>query len=426
MLTGKTRVKFMVFVVVAVIGVSYTAIRYAGLGALFGSDGYVVTVDLAESGGIFPNAEVTYRGVTIGSVDSLTLTDKGVRMAMRIDNSAPRVPDDAKAVVADRSAVGEQFVDLQPTRATGPYLHDGSRIDQRSTTLPPTAQSVLTNLDGLVNSVPKKSLATVINELDSAFTGTGPQLHALLADAGSLTTTARQHLPQTEGLLSNGKTVLKTQQDDTKQIVDFSSGIDKISSQLRKSDPDVNRLLDSTPKTATTVDDVLRNDGNNLSMTLANLLTVSKVAEPRQANIRQILVTYPVLAAALPSSSKGNRAHLAVIMNFFNPPPCTKGYEGTVQRGANDTTPRPPNQQAYCAEPKGSPIEARGSQNAPFGGVPSSPRTSAAPSQGDQGAQSVSQPAAPLPGLLDDVPQSPAPSGGSVVGGIGQLLGLSK
>jgi phospholipid/cholesterol/gamma-HCH transport system substrate-binding protein len=421
MLTGKIKTKFLVFVVVAVLGVSYTAIRYAGLGSLFGADGYVVTVDLADSGGIFTNAEVTYRGVTVGSVASLTLTDTGVRMAMRINDSAPKVPDDAKAVVADRSAVGEQFVDLQPNRATGPFLHDGSRIAQQQTTLPPTAQSVLTNLDDLVNSVPKQSLATVINELGSAFDGTGPQLHALLADAGSLTSAARQHLPQTKSLLSNGKTVLKTQQDDTRQILDFSSGINQISDQLQKSDPDVNKLLDSTPKAAKSVDDVLRNDGNNLSMSVANLLTVSQIASTRQANIRQILITYPVLAAALPSASQGNRGHLAVIMNFFNPPPCTKGYEGTAQRGANDTTYRPPNQKAYCAEPKGSPIGVRGSQNAPFGGVPSSPRVAGSAAQK---APSTPQQSPPLPGLLDELPANSAPPSGSATGGIGQLLGL--
>ena len=39
---------------------------------LFG-DGYVVTADFAESGGIFTNAEVTYRGVAVGRVDRLRL-----------------------------------------------------------------------------------------------------------------------------------------------------------------------------------------------------------------------------------------------------------------------------------------------------------------------------------------------------------------
>jgi phospholipid/cholesterol/gamma-HCH transport system substrate-binding protein len=62
-------------------------------------------------------------------------------------------------------------------------------------------------------------------------------------------------------------------------------------------------------------------------------------------------------------------------------------FRSTHQRGANETTDVPPNQQAYCAEPPGSPIGVRGSQNAPFGGKPVEvPAPAAAPQ-------------APVPGL---------------------------
>ena len=65
----------------------------------------------------------------------------GVDVVLDIDNSDDEIPADAKAVVGNRSAVGEQYVDLQPQRDAGPYLDDGSEIDQQDTALPspPTA-----------------------------------------------------------------------------------------------------------------------------------------------------------------------------------------------------------------------------------------------------------------------------------------------
>ncbi|GAB3910812.1 hypothetical protein GCM10029964_115390 [Kibdelosporangium lantanae] len=60
-------------------------------------------------------------------------------------------------------------------------------------------------------------------------------------------------------------------------------------------------------------------------------------------------------------------------MNIFNPPPCVKGYEKTDRRPGNDVSPAATNDQAYCAEPVGSPINVRGSQNAPFGGKVADP-----------------------------------------------------
>ena len=68
------------------------------------------------------------------------------------------------------------------------------------------------------------------------------------------------------------------------------------------------------------------------------------------------------------------------MLTFNDPFSCTRGYEGTRQRGADDVRDAPVNEQAYCAEPPGSPIGVRGSQNAPFGGKPIEvPRPTPAP-----------------------------------------------
>ena len=53
-----------------------------------------------------------------------------------IDNSYDEIPADTLAVVGNRSAVGEQYVELQPQRNDGPYLHDGSVIDEQDTASP--------------------------------------------------------------------------------------------------------------------------------------------------------------------------------------------------------------------------------------------------------------------------------------------------
>ena len=51
----------------------------------------------------------------MGRVSDMQLTDDGVRVTLTLDPDAPDVPADTTAVVANRSAVGEQFVDLRPT-----------------------------------------------------------------------------------------------------------------------------------------------------------------------------------------------------------------------------------------------------------------------------------------------------------------------
>jgi phospholipid/cholesterol/gamma-HCH transport system substrate-binding protein len=383
----RLRIQLAIFLVIALVGI-------VGLYRFLQTPGYQMSVQLSDSGGVFPNAEVSYRGVTVGRVNALKLSATGVQAQLTIDDSAPPIPASAKAVVANRSAVGEQYLDLEPADDKGPYLHEGSVIPQDRTTLPPSPDEVLSNLDALVRSVPTDKLKVVVDELDKTFTGTGPDLQKLLDASSDLTTEAAKNLPQTKSLLANGKTVLDTQNRDAADITSFATSLNQIAGQLKASDPDIRSLITVAPQAAQPVDDVLRTSGRNLGVVLANLYTTTAIAETRTAGLEELLVAYPVITAFTPGLSPDGTGHLGLILNFFNPFPCTKGYETTKERPANNTAPLAANSQAYCAEPPSSPIDVRGSQNVPRGDTPR------------------------LPGALGTTQSAPSPTN------MAQLLGL--
>jgi phospholipid/cholesterol/gamma-HCH transport system substrate-binding protein len=370
MLLRGTKVRLFLFALIAVVGIVYVGGTYAGLDRLFGARGYRVTVELADSGGIFANAEVTYRGVTVGRVESLRLSDTGVDVVLDIEDDAPPIPADTAAVVANRSAVGEQYVDLQPAGAGEPYLEDGSVVPRSRTSIPSSPDTLLTNLDNLVTSVPQDSLRTTVDELDKAFRGTGPALQVLLDSAGELTSLATTHLPQTTSLLANGQVVLATQAEQSELISAYSTDLRLLAEQLKTSNPDLRRLISTTPQVANQVTEILRDSGQELGIILANLLTTAQVTSTRTDALEHLLVAFPMVTATSPGANPDGTGHLGLVLTFNDPFSCTRGYETTRQRPANDTTDVPPNQQAYCAEPPGSPIGVRGSQNAPYGGKP--------------------------------------------------------
>jgi phospholipid/cholesterol/gamma-HCH transport system substrate-binding protein len=412
MITGKHRLKLLAFVVIAVVSVVYAGGKYAGLGRLFGTTGYLVTARLTDSGGIFVNAEVAYRGVAVGKVATMTLTDSGVDLGLDIDSGAPDIPADTEAAVANRSAVGEQFVDLLPQHENGPYLHDGSIIRTDRTSIPLAPDTVLSNLDKLVSSVHPQSLRTVVDETYDAFAGAGPELQQLLDSTGSLTATAQQYLPQTLGLLGNSRVVLGTQQRQAANITSFSSGLKTIAEQLKTSDPDLRKVIDEAPKLSQDVSDFLATSGSDLGVVLANLLTTAQITSARTDAIEELLVAYPIISAFAPTTSPDGTGHLGVVLNLFDPASCTKGYEGTKQRPANDLTEAPVNMSAYCAEPPGSPTGVRGAQNAPYAGKPA-----AVPAPPGQPAASGSQ-QGKLPGVLG------LATGGLGIPSLGRVLGL--
>ncbi|GGM52068.1 ABC transporter substrate-binding protein [Longimycelium tulufanense] len=404
MITRKIRWQLGAFVVIALLGVSYVGANYVGIDRLFGPRGYVVRVQLAESGGIFRNAEVTYRGVTVGRVGPLRLTDDGVEVQLDIEPSAPEIPDDVRAVVANRSAVGEQYVDLRPNRGGGPFLTDGAVIPQERTSTPLPVQTLLANLDGLASSVPTEELRTVVHELGTAFEGTGPDLQVLLDTTRALTRDAHEHLPQTLRLIDDGRTVLRTQAQQSSALTSFSRDLRTLAEQLRSSDPDLRRLISAAPQASEQLTGLLRESGPGLGRMIANLLTTSDIMRTRTAGLEQVLVTYPLVVGGSFTVLPGDgTAHFGLALNTFDPPPCTRGYEGTRQRPGNDTGPVPLNTGAYCAEPLGSPIVVRGAQNAPYGGRPAQPNaTGTSSGNGKEPAQP------PLPGLLG-LPHQPGP-----------------
>ena len=124
MITRRTRIQLLVFVAITLLGVSYVGARYARLDRLVFDDHYMVVAHFERSGGIYEGGEVSYRGVQVGRVGEMRLTADGVDVHLDIDHDHDDIPADTLAVVGNRSAVGEQYVELQPRSDRGPYLRD--------------------------------------------------------------------------------------------------------------------------------------------------------------------------------------------------------------------------------------------------------------------------------------------------------------
>jgi phospholipid/cholesterol/gamma-HCH transport system substrate-binding protein len=358
-----TRFKVAAFLLVGLAAVAYVAARYVGL---FGSGGYTVTMKLADAGGIFTNAEVTYRGVPVGRVGPLTLTDDGVDV--ELDLIQYGIPADVDAAVANRSAVGEQYVDLKPRKPGGPTLHQGSVIPEKATTTPLPVQTLLTNIDNLVESVPPGDLHTLVDELDTATRGTTPDLQSLLDSTHDFVQAATPHMPELTQLVTDAQTVLRTQSDESAALSRFGANAKLIAEQLQRSDADLRSLIGTVPQLSAQVSGLIRDTDPSLGVLIANLLTTADLALGRHDAIQELLVSAPPAIAAGSSAVTGGTADFGLSLTFFDPLGCTVGYDGTDRRTGLDTgRGKPLNTQARCALPASSGTGVRGAQNAPNG-----------------------------------------------------------
>ena len=132
-----------------------------------------MSADLAQSGGIFVGAEVTYRGVTVGKVEGLRLSGDGVLVDARLDRGT-EVPKDTEAVVENRSAVGEQYLDLQPRtlarRRSSPPATSSPATAPRSRSASTSCSSTSTTPSHRCRATPS---SPTVDELAKAFKGGG-------------------------------------------------------------------------------------------------------------------------------------------------------------------------------------------------------------------------------------------------------------
>ncbi len=74
MLDRLTKIQLSIFAVVTVLTVTAITLFYLHLPAKLGLGSYRITADFVTGGGLYQNANVTYRGVTVGRVESVQLT----------------------------------------------------------------------------------------------------------------------------------------------------------------------------------------------------------------------------------------------------------------------------------------------------------------------------------------------------------------
>ena len=369
MITRRTKVQLLIFAIITLLGVSFVGARYARLDRVFVDDAYTVVAHFADSGGAFAGAEVSYRGVRVGQVSEMELTRQGVDIHLDIDKAQDKIPADTIAVVGNRSAVGEQYVELQPRVDEGPYLVDNSEIDVDSTRTPIQTDTLLTHLSETVRSVDEEDLQTVTTEFGAAFGGAGADLQTIIDSGNEFLNAADDNFEITTKLIKDANVVLHGQVDSESSLRSFARDLSTFSTTVVGADKDLRAVIDNGSATANQLRRFLEDNEVDLASLINNLVTTGEVVVSRLDGVEQLLVLYPYVVeggftVVSRTPATGNfDAHFGMIMTEA-PPVCHAGYEGTDRRSPLDGSNRPMNMSARCTE-AASQSNARGAQHAP-------------------------------------------------------------
>ena len=218
----RLRINLISVVLLGVLMVGWVVTQVVG--STFFTNPLVVTADFADTGGVFTNQEVTYRGVLVGRVGELELTDEGVSIQLLIDSEwRDKIPADLEASVQSKSAVGEQFVNLTPLEGAGDeMLADGDVIGRDQTSLPVDFQALLKTLDRVLADVPADQTANLVENLNEGIGDSSDDIQILIESLGTLSETFADVAPEQRSLLDGateaGAAFLETKENFTAAI----------------------------------------------------------------------------------------------------------------------------------------------------------------------------------------------------------------
>ncbi len=144
----------------------------------FAPQGYRVHVMFKETGLLVPGADVRIAGVNVGRVAAVS--NRGVNSLVTIDLSqqyAP-IPTDTRAILRQKTLLGEAYVALSAGERSGPKLADGG-------TIPRSQVASTQQLDQVLNSFGKptqQDLQAFMSGSATALAGQGESINGAIAN----------------------------------------------------------------------------------------------------------------------------------------------------------------------------------------------------------------------------------------------------
>ena len=370
MLTRFVRTQLAIFVTVSVIGVTAMALFYVQVPTLLGIGRYTVTLELPSTGGLYRFSNVTVRGVQVGKVTDIAMTHSGPRATLSLSTS-PRVPADLHAEVRSVSAVGEQYVDLQPRTDKGPYLGNGSVIPAEDVSVPQKVGPMLDQVSALLGSVPQERIADLLDETSQALDGSSYDLGSLIDSSAAISADLADNADPAARLIDDSAPLLDGQLQTTDAVRQWADNLAGITRQIDDNDAAVRNILQSGPGAADETARLLSDLQPTLPVLLANLTTVGQIALPYNPGVEQLLVLFPPYVAALQGFALPWNNPTGWPLGDFtatsgDPPACTVGFLPPSEwRSPADYTEIDTPDDLYCKLPQDSPLAVRGARNTP-------------------------------------------------------------
>lgn len=162
----------------------------AGVGSsgclLSSTPAITATAYFSDVGNLVPGAPVQMAGISVGSVQSISLSGRRAKVVMSLDKSAD-VPAGVRAEAQQSTVLGEEVIQLVASRrSSNRLLADGSVIS--NTSLVPGIEQFVGGGTAVLGSIGTSQLAALVNAGGQGLGGQGQELKRLISNLDTMMT----------------------------------------------------------------------------------------------------------------------------------------------------------------------------------------------------------------------------------------------
>jgi virulence factor Mce-like protein len=290
----------------------------------FAAQGYRLHALFKETGLLVANADVRISGVNVGKV--VTVEAKGVNsfVTMDIKQQYAPMPKDTKAILRQKTLLGEAYVMLSTGTGTGPKFEDGGTI--------PTAHIQDTQqLDQVLGSFDKPTQTALQNLLNGTFAslaGRGQDLNNAIGNLDpavneltALVNVLNDQQTNVQRLINNTGTVLTTLGDRSSDLQNLVTAGDSVLSATAQRNTALTATVNGLPPFLTQLRTTLSDLDTTLgiaSPTLHVLRPVARLVPPALRDVIRLSGPAVKLLRQAPGLLDASNAALPAITRFIN------------------------------------------------------------------------------------------------------------
>jgi virulence factor Mce-like protein len=216
----------------------------------FAPQGYRINALFKETGLLVPNADVRISGVNVGKVTNVQARGVNSFVTMSIDHQYAPIPVDTRAILREKTLLGEAYVELATGNGAGPKFRDNGTIPTSQVGSTQSLDQVL----GSFNTQTQHNLQAVLNgtylslagrgqDLNNALGNLDPSITELSAVVGVL----NQQQTNVRSLISNTATVLTTLGDRGSELQSLINAGDHVLSATAARNTALTQTVDALP-----------------------------------------------------------------------------------------------------------------------------------------------------------------------------------